>query len=72
MVGKRLIDSVGRRLREIDPDRWEDVPVTFKTNWRDEGGIVALNQALAISEHASRFTMPSKESSELIYWTGTS
>jgi hypothetical protein len=39
MVGKRLVDCVGTRLREIDPDRWEGVPITFKTNWRDEGGI---------------------------------
>lgn len=38
LVAKRLIDAVGKRLREIDPMRWEGQPVTFKTHWRDEGG----------------------------------
>jgi hypothetical protein len=38
LVAKRLIDVVGKRLREIDPQRWDGQPVTFKTHWRDEGG----------------------------------
>ena len=38
LVAKRLIDVVGTRLREIDPARWEAVPITFKTHWKDEDG----------------------------------
>ena len=38
VMAKRLVKCIGERLRKIDPDRWEGVPITFKTNWYNEGG----------------------------------
>jgi hypothetical protein len=38
VVAKRLIKCIGERLRKIDPDRWNGVPITFKTHWYSEGG----------------------------------
>jgi hypothetical protein len=29
ITAKRIIDVVGKRLREIDPIRWDSVPITF-------------------------------------------
>ena len=31
IVAKRVIDTVGQRLRELDPHRWEGVPITYQT-----------------------------------------
>ena len=31
LTAKRIINVVGKRLREIDPLRWNSVPITFKT-----------------------------------------
>ena len=42
VVAKRLIKCIGERLRKVDPDRWEGVPISFKTNWSNEGGYVDI------------------------------
>ena len=39
MIAKRIINAVGKRLREVDPLRWEGVPVTFKTQWLINGDL---------------------------------
>ena len=36
IVAKRIIRCVGDRLRHYDPQRWEGVPITFKTHFMDE------------------------------------
>lgn len=36
VTARRIIKVVGEKLREIDPLRWETVPITFKTHFRDE------------------------------------
>ena len=38
ITAKRIIDTVGKRLRKIDPLRWNSVPITFQTNFRDGFG----------------------------------
>ena len=38
LTAKRVIDCVGRRLREIDPVRYSTMPITFKTHFRDAAG----------------------------------
>ena len=35
-MAKRIIKCCGDRLRHIDPQRWDGVPITFKTHWNDE------------------------------------
>ena len=35
-MARRIIKCVGARLREIDMYRWDGVPITFKTHWKDE------------------------------------
>ena len=36
MLAKRIIRMCGERLRAIDPNRWDGVPITFKTHWNNE------------------------------------
>ena len=35
-MAKRIIKVCGDRLRHIDPQRWDGVPITFKTHWNNE------------------------------------
>ena len=37
VLAKRIIKVTGDRLRHTDPQRWDGVPITFKTHWNDEG-----------------------------------
>ena len=53
-TAKRLINCVGTRLREIDPQRWEGVPVTFKTHFRDEGGYTDIHTCIHIHDALER------------------
>ena len=36
VMAKRIIKVTGDRLRHIDPQRWDGVPITYKTHWNDE------------------------------------
>merc|ERR1719242_746216 len=36
VMAKRIIKVCGDRLRHIDPQRWDGVPITFKTHWNNE------------------------------------
>ena len=36
VMAKRIIKVCGDRLRHIDANRWDGVPITFKTHWNDE------------------------------------
>ena len=36
VLAKRIIKCCGDRLRHIDHNRWDGVPVTFKTHWNNE------------------------------------
>ena len=36
VLAKRIIRVCGDRLREIDANRWDGVPITFKTHWNNE------------------------------------
>lgn len=54
LVAKRLIDVVGRRLREIDPARWETVPITFKTHWKDENGYSDIRTCIMVHDAIER------------------
>jgi len=38
IVAKRLINCIGKRLREVEPERWESVPITWQTIFHDEDG----------------------------------
>lgn len=50
LTAKRIIDCVGRRLREIDPIRYSTMPITFKTHFRDAAGYVDLWTAMNIHD----------------------
>ena len=54
LVAKRIIDCVGTRLRDIDPQRWEGVPITFKTHFRDEGGYTDIHTCIHIHDALER------------------
>jgi acyl carrier protein len=54
LTAKRIIDCVGNRLRELDPDRWNTVPITFKTDFRDSSGRVDLRTVVNIHDALER------------------
>lgn len=41
-------------MRKIDPERWEDVPITFKTHFRDEEGYTDISTCVHIHEALER------------------
>lgn len=50
LTAKRIIDCVGNRLRELDPSRWNSVPITFQTDFRDSAGMVDLRTVINIHD----------------------
>ena len=36
LLAKRVIRCCGDHLRHIDAQRWDGVPITFKTHWNNE------------------------------------
>lgn len=54
LTAKRIIDCVGRRLREVDPQRWGSVPITFNTHFRDEGGALDTRTCANIHDALER------------------
>ena len=54
LTAKRIIDCVGTRLRELDPDRWNTVPITFKSDFRDSSGSVDLRTVINIHDALER------------------
>lgn len=54
LTAKRIIDCVGRRLRELDPQRWGSVPITFNTHFRDEGGALDVHTCAHIHDALER------------------
>ena len=41
---------MGERLRKVDPARWESVPITFKTHFRDENGFADIATSIHVHE----------------------
>lgn len=37
-------------MRKEDPQRWETVPITFKTNFRDENGYADIRTSIYIHD----------------------
>ena len=54
LTAKRIIDCVGSRLRELDPARWNTVPITFNTNFRDGSGNTDLRTVINIHDALER------------------
>jgi len=50
MTAKRIIKCVGERLRKFDAGRWESVPITFKTHFRDEDGYADIATSVHVHE----------------------
>eukprot|EP00331_Platyophrya_macrostoma_P023938 CAMPEP_0176444056 /NCGR_PEP_ID=MMETSP0127-20121128/22823_1 /TAXON_ID=938130 /ORGANISM="Platyophrya macrostoma, Strain WH" /LENGTH=127 /DNA_ID=CAMNT_0017829467 /DNA_START=34 /DNA_END=417 /DNA_ORIENTATION=- len=50
LTAKRCIKAIGERLRKIDPARWDPVPITFKTHFRDEEGYADIATSIHIHE----------------------
>ncbi|KAM3144198.1 hypothetical protein pb186bvf_003660 [Paramecium bursaria] len=50
ITAKRIIKVVGERLRQLDPQRWETTPITFKTTWRDERGFIDVATCIHIHD----------------------
>ena len=48
VLAKRIIKVVGERLRQMDPNRWEGVPVTYKTNWNSENDEICVKTCILI------------------------
>ncbi|KRW99698.1 hypothetical protein PPERSA_03499 [Pseudocohnilembus persalinus] len=54
LTAKRIIKCVGERLRAYDLGRWEGVPITFQTHWRDESGHTDVSTAIHIHDALER------------------
>ena len=50
ITAKRVIKCVGERLRTFDPQRWDSVPVTFKTSFRDGQGYADIATCMHIHD----------------------
>ena len=50
VVAKRLVKCIGERLRAVDPDRWEGVPITFNTHWYNEGGYADVAACIEVHD----------------------
>ena len=50
VLAKRIIKCCGDRLRHIDPQRWDGVPITFKTHWNDEQGNFDIKTCVLIHD----------------------
>ena len=54
VTARRIIDCVGTRLRKIDPLRWDNVPITFMTHFRDEAGFSDIRTCINIHDALER------------------
>ena len=54
VLAKRIIKCVGERLRHMDPNRWEGVPVTYKTNWNSENDEICVKTCILIHDALER------------------
>ena len=50
VMAKRIIKVCGDRLRHIDPNRWDGVPITFKTHWNDENDRFCIKTCVLIHD----------------------
>jgi len=50
VLAKRIIKICGERLRHIDPNRWDGVPITFKTHWNDENDNFNIRTCIMIHD----------------------
>ena len=50
MLAKRIIKICGDRLRHIDPNRWDGVPITFKTHWNNENDEMDIKTCVLIHD----------------------
>ena len=53
-MAKRIIKVCGDRLRHIDPQRWDGVPITFKTNWNSENDMIDIRTCVLIHDALER------------------
>ena len=49
-----MIDCIGTRLREIDPKRWETVPITFKTSFIGDEGFIDFRTIINVHDAVER------------------
>ena len=54
MLAKRIIKCVGDRLRHADAERWDGVPVTFKTNWNSENDNIDIKTCVLVHDALER------------------
>ena len=54
VLAKRVIKCVGDRLRHIDPQRWDGVPITYKTNWNSENSDIDIRTCVLIHDALER------------------
>ena len=54
MTAKRIVDVVGKRLREIDPLRWESVPVTMRTRFTNDEGSYDMRTIVHVHDALER------------------
>ena len=54
MLAKRCIRLCGDRLREMDPHRWEGVPITFKTHWNNENDDFDIKSCILMHDAVER------------------
>lgn len=54
LTAKRIINCVGERLRLLDPERWNTVPITFKTSFKDASGTMDLTTMINIHDALER------------------
>ena len=54
VLAKRVIKVCGDRLRHIDPNRWDGVPITFKTHWNNEAEAFDVRTCILINDAVER------------------
>ena len=54
VLAKRIIKAVGDRLRHADPQRWDGVPITFKTNWNSENDNIDIKTCILVHDALER------------------
>merc|ERR1712151_491822 len=50
VLAKRIIRCVGSKLRGIDPNRWDGVPITYKTNWNSENDEICIKTCIHVHD----------------------
>ena len=54
VLARRIISVVGDRLRHIDPNRWDGVPITFKTHWNNENDDMDIKTCVLVHDAIER------------------